>query len=82
MLEDFLWWHLREFCAAKQVRTKPPEMLAHKLTQFPRRLFIRKRDLKIARCETSIFPGEHPRANTEEFPEAKEKRQGQGGNDG
>jgi hypothetical protein len=81
-LEDFLRLHLREFCAAKQVGAELPEMSAHEFAQLARRLFIRKRDLKIARCEPSIFPGEHPRANAEEFPEAKEKRQGQGGNNG
>src|SRR4029453_6737311 len=80
-LEDFLWRHLREFCAAKQVRTEPPEMAAHKLTQFARRLFIRKRNLKIARGQTAIFPGKHPCADPDELPESEEKWQRQrGGN--
>jgi hypothetical protein len=82
VLEDFLWPHLREFCAAKQVRSEPPEMAAHKLTQFARGLFIRKRNLKIARCQTPIFPGKHPRANAEEFPKHEEKWQRQRGGNG
>src|SRR6266436_49925 len=41
-LEDFLRRHLRQLRAAKQVGAEPPEMAAHKLTQFERRLFIRK----------------------------------------
>src|SRR5205823_13264311 len=52
VLENFLGWHLRQFRAAKQVGTEPPEMAAHKLTQFARRLFIRKRNLKVARCRS------------------------------
>ena len=67
--QDFLRRHLREFRAAKKVGAESPEMAAHKLTQFARRLFIRKRNLKIALCQTSIFPGKHPRANTEELSE-------------
>src|SRR4249920_2745449 len=39
-LEDFLRWHLRELRATKQVRTELPEMAAHKLAQFARRLFM------------------------------------------
>src|SRR6476646_803252 len=78
-LEDFIWRHLREFCAAKQVRAEPPEMATHKLTQFARRLFIRKRNLKVSRCQTAIFPGKHPRADAEELPESEEKRQRQRG---
>src|SRR5207249_10635095 len=70
-LEDFLWRHLRQLCAAKQVRTEPPEMSAHKLTQFARRLFIRKRDLKVAGCQTPIFPGKSPRATPEELPNSE-----------
>src|SRR5215475_3726417 len=46
VLKDFFWHHLREFCAAKQVRTAPLEMPKHKPTQFARRLFIYKRNLK------------------------------------
>src|SRR5438132_12774180 len=69
-LEDFLRWHLREFRAAKQVRTEPPEMEAHKLTQFARRLFIRKCNLKVARCQKAIFPGKHPGADAEGLPES------------
>src|ERR1700746_1595839 len=38
MLEDFLWSHLREFRAAEQVRTEPPEMAPHQMPQFTRRL--------------------------------------------
>jgi hypothetical protein len=82
VLEDFIRRHLREFGAAKQVRTEPPEMLVHKLAQFARRLFIRKRNLKIARCQAPILPGKHPRANTEELPESEEKRQRQRGDNG
>src|SRR6476661_3227437 len=81
-LEDFLCRHLREFCAAKQVRTEPPEMAAHKLTQFTRRLFIRKRNLKVARCQTAIFSGKHPRADAEKLPETEEKRQWERGDNG
>jgi glycosyltransferase involved in cell wall biosynthesis/transposase len=77
VLEDFLWWHLGELCAAKQVRAKAPEMLADKLTQFARRLFIRKRNLKVARGQTPVFPGKHPRADAKELPETEEKRQRQ-----
>src|SRR6266550_6447064 len=72
--EDFLRWHLCQLRAAKQVGAEPPEMSAHKLTQFTRRLFIRKRNLKVARCQTAIFPGKHPRANAEELSESEEKR--------
>src|SRR6266566_3281472 len=82
VLEDFLRWHLREFRAAKQVGAEPPEMSAHKLTQFARRLFIRKGNLKVARCQTAIFPGKHPRADAEELPETEEKRQRQRGDNG
>jgi hypothetical protein len=57
-------------------------MAAHKLTQFARRLFIRKRNLKVAHCQTPIFPGKHPRANAEELPETEEKRQRQRGDNG
>src|SRR5437762_12865998 len=74
VFEDFLRWHLRQLRAAKQVRTEPPEMSAHKLTQFARRLFIRKRNLKVARCQTAIFPGKHPRAHAAELTEREEKR--------
>jgi hypothetical protein len=81
-LEDFFWRHLREFCAAKQVRAEPPEMEAHKLTQFARGLFIRKRNLKVARCQTPIFPRKHPRADAEELPETEEKWQRQRGDKG
>ena len=81
MLEDFLRRHLREFCTAEQIGTEPPEVLAHKVTQFARRLFIRKRNFKVARCQTPIFPGKSPRANSEELPESKEKRQRQRGDD-
>src|SRR5215472_7746196 len=79
VLKNFLWRYLREFCAAKQVRSEPPEMSTHKPTQFAPGLFVRKGDLKIARCETSVFPGKDPRANAEEFPEHEEKRQRQRG---
>src|SRR5947199_9653877 len=82
VLEDFLRWHLREFCAAKQVGAEPPEMEAHKLRHFARRLFVRKRNLKVARCQTAIFPGKHPRADAEELPESEEKRQRQRGDNG
>ena len=82
VLKDFLWRHLREFCAAKQVRSEPPEMPRHKPTQFGRRLFIRKRNLKIARCQTAISSGKHPRADAEELPESEEKRQRQRGDNG
>src|SRR5437667_4428791 len=81
-LEDFLWRHLREFCAAKQVGTEPPEMAAHKLTQFTGRFFIRKRNLKVARCQTPIFPGKYPRTDAEELPETEEKRQRQRSHNG
>ena len=57
-------------------------MAAHKLTQFARRLFIRKCNLKVARCQTAIFPGKHPRADAEELPESEEKRQRQRGDNG
>ena len=57
-------------------------MAAHELTQFARRLFIGKRNLKIALCQASIFPGKDPRANTEELPKSKEKRQRQRGDNG
>jgi hypothetical protein len=73
---------LREFCAAKQVRAEPPEMSTHKPTQFAPRLFVRKGDLQIARCETPISPGKYPRANAEEFPKDKEKWQWQRGGNG
>src|SRR5262249_6190468 len=79
VFEDLIRWHLRQLCAAEQVSAEPPEMAAHKLVQFARRLFVQKRNLKVARCQPSIFPGEGPRANTEEFPESKEKRQRQHG---
>src|SRR6266496_2119196 len=82
VLEDFLRWHLRQLRAAKQIRTEPPEMAPHKLTQFARRLFVRKRNLKVARCQTPIFPGKHPRADAEELPETEEKRQRQRGDNG
>jgi hypothetical protein len=81
-LEDFLRRHLREFCAAKQIGAEPPEMSAHELAQFARRLFIREGDLEVARCQPSILPREGPRANTEEFPESEEKRQRRRGNNG
>src|SRR4029077_20864471 len=81
-LEDFLRRHLRQLRATKQVRAEPPEMEAHKLTQFARRLFIRKRNLKVARCQTPIFPGKDPRADAEELPETEEKRQRQRGDNG
>ncbi len=57
-------------------------MLTDEATQFARRFFIRKRNLKVARCQTAIFPGKHPRARAEEFAESKEKRQRQRGDDG
>jgi hypothetical protein len=79
MLENSLWRHLHEFCTAKKVRAEPPEMSAHKLTQFARRLFIRKRNLQVARCQTPIFPGKYGRGNAEEFPESVEKLQRQRG---
>src|SRR6516225_73794 len=82
VLKDFLWRHLREFCAAKQVRSEQPEMSKHKPTQFARRLFIRKRNLKIAPCQTPIFPGKHRRANAEEFPKHEQKWQRQRGGNG
>src|SRR6478735_1649468 len=43
-LEDFLGWHLRQLRAAKQIGAEPAEVATHKLTQFARRLFIRKRN--------------------------------------
>src|SRR5215831_15036007 len=82
VFEDFLWRHLREFCAAKQIGPELPEMPAHELTQFARRLFICKSNLKIARCQMPVFPGKHPRANPEKFPESKEKWQRQRGGNG
>jgi hypothetical protein len=82
VVEDFLWRHLREFRATKQIGPEPPEMSEHELAYFARRLFVRKRNLKVACCETPVFPRERPRANTEEFPESKEERQRQRGNKG
>ena len=57
-------------------------MAAHKLTQFARRLFLCKRNLKIARCQTPIFPGKSPRAKPDKFAETEEKRQRQRGGNG
>src|SRR5260370_27331337 len=81
-LEDFLRRHLRQLRTAKQVGTEAPEMEAHKPTQFARRLFIRKRNLKVTRCQAAIFPGKHPCADAEELPEPEEKRQRQHGDNG
>jgi hypothetical protein len=81
-LEDFLRWHLCQLRAAKQVGAEPPEMASHKLTQFARRFFIRKGNLKVPRCQTPIFPGKHPCANAEELAETEEKRQRQRGDNG
>ena len=82
VLDDFVRWHLREFCAAKEVGAEPPEMAAHELTQFTRRIFVGKRNLKIARCQPPIFPGESPCAEPEKFSESEEKRQRQRGGNG
>ena len=58
------------------------KMAAHKLAQFARRFFVRKSNLKIACCESPIFPGKDPRTNAEEFPENEQEWQRQrGGND-
>jgi hypothetical protein len=81
-LQDFLGWHLRQFRAAKQVGAEPPEMATHKLTQFARRLFIRKGNLKVPLCQTPIFAGKHPCAGPKELPETEEKWQRQRGDNG
>ena len=73
VLQDFVRWHLRKFCAAQQVCPEPAEMPPRELTQFARRFFISKGNLKIACCETPVFPGKDPRANTEEFTESEKK---------
>ena len=40
-------------------------MAAHKLTQFARRFFIRKRNLKVAYCQTPVFSRNNPRPKPE-----------------
>src|SRR5207248_6573451 len=54
VLEDFLRWHLRKFCAAKQIRTEPSEMSVHKLRQFARRRFISLCQLMVEGCQAAI----------------------------
>src|SRR3982750_2966833 len=78
-LQDFVGRQLRQFRAAKQIGAEPPEMPTDKLTQFARRLFICKRDLKVARCKAAIFRGKHPYANAEQLPAIEQKRQRQRG---
>ena len=82
MLEDFLWRHLREFCAAKQVRAEPPKMLTDEAAQFARRFLILKSNGQIAFCKPSIFPGTNPRASAKELAEREENRQRQRGDNG
>jgi hypothetical protein len=82
VLQDSLRRQLRQLRAAKQVGAELPEMAAHKLMQFARRLFIRKRNLKVPLCQTPIFAGKHPCANAEELPDTEEKRQRERGDNG